>query len=61
MWCVKRILDARQSEVDGRMVETRLERQAGAEEKKNLRILGCEIVGDDEKLLGGRTEPASSE
>lgn len=33
----------------------------GQRRKKNLRIPDCGIVGDDEKLLGGRTESASSE
>lgn len=50
------MLNARQSEEDENMMKTRLDRQAGTEEIHILTILGCTIVGDGEKLVGGHTE-----
>lgn len=40
MRCLETILDARQREVDEQMVEMRMERQAGTEERKKSRAPG---------------------
>lgn len=49
-------LERRRSEEDERMVEMRMERQAGTEEKQNLRILNCVKVQEGEKQLGAHVE-----